>query len=101
MRLIFCVPGFAIKEKETGNVTSPAITNGSPVANSSSVRATTPSTEFSIGTRAKSALPSRTAMRAAVTFEYGISESDADVIFLSAASVKVPTGPRYAYVLTG
>jgi len=40
-------------------------------------------------------------MRAAVTFEYGISESDADVIFLSAASVKVPTGPRYAYVLTG
>jgi hypothetical protein len=42
-----------INAKETGKVTSPTIAKGSPVASSSSVRATTPSTEFSIGTKAK------------------------------------------------
>ena len=61
-------PAFVIKAKVTGKVTSPATTSGSPVASSSKVRATTPSTEFSIGTRAKSAAPLRTASRAAVTF---------------------------------
>jgi hypothetical protein len=73
---------------------SPAIVNGSPVASSSSVRATTPSTEFSIGTSANWASPERTALRAAVTFAYGIKTSESQVIFFSAASVKVPTGPK-------
>ena len=53
-----------------------------------------------IGTKAKCALPTRTASRAAVTFAYGISESLDEVIFLRAASVNVPLGPKYAYVLT-
>ena len=89
-----------ISAKDTGSVTSPTIDKGVPVASSSSVRATTPSTEFSIGTKAKCALPTRTASKAAVTFAYGIRESFEEVIFLRAASVNVPLGPRYAYVLT-
>ena len=97
---ISVVPCFTIKAKETGKVTSATIVSASPVASSSSVRATTPSTEFSIGTRAKCAFPSRTELRAAVTFAYGLSESFAEVIFFSAASVKVPFGPKYPYVPT-
>ncbi|CAB5052226.1 unannotated protein [freshwater metagenome] len=57
-----------ISANETGKVTSPTINSGVPVASSSRVRATTPSTEFSIGTSAKWALPTRTASKAAVTF---------------------------------
>ena len=67
MRLIVVAPGLVINAKVTGKVTSPAIVSGSPIANSSRVRATTPSTEFSIGTKAKSASPLRTASSAAVT----------------------------------
>ncbi|CAB4958455.1 unannotated protein [freshwater metagenome] len=94
MRLISVVPGLAISAKVTGKVTSPAIVNGSPVASSSRVRATTPSTEFSIGTSANCASPERTALSAAVTFAYGIFTSVSQVILFSAASVKVPTGPK-------
>jgi hypothetical protein len=36
-----------------------------------------------------------------VTFAYGMRVSVLFVIFLRAASVKVPTGPKYAYVLIG
>ena len=69
MRLISdgLVPGSVIKTKETGSVVSAQTTSGSPTASSSKVRATTPSTEFSIGTSAFSAAPVRTALSAAVT----------------------------------
>jgi hypothetical protein len=71
MDLIVRSPNLVISEKLTDNVVSPKTTNGSPIASSSRVLATTPSTEFSIGTSARSHVPFRTALSAAVTFAYG------------------------------
>jgi hypothetical protein len=92
--------GRTISANETGRVVSATITSASPVASSSRVRATTPSTEFSMGTSALSAAPLRTASRVAVTFAHAMSSSAGVVICFRAASVKVPEGPRYAYLLT-
>ena len=63
------------------------------VARSSSVAVTTPSTELSMGTTARSAAPSRTAARAAwmVGQDSGSAPGSAA---RSAASEKVPSGPR-------
>ena len=43
-------PGLTINAKLTAKILSPIIKSGSPLASSSKVLATTPSTEFSIGT---------------------------------------------------
>ena len=72
-----------------------------PVARLSSVGSTVPSIEFSIGTQAKSAEPARTAASAAGVLSIGCGVTSpppgitpAAAIFSSAASVKVPSGPR-------
>ena len=68
-----------------------------PAASSSRVALTAPSTELSIGTIARSAAPARTASSAAGMLAQGIASSGADGSnSASAASVKVPAGPRYA-----
>ncbi len=68
-----------------------------PAESSSRVAATAPSTEFSIGTMARSAAPPRTASSVAGMLAHGIAPSSADGSnSASAASVKVPSGPRYA-----
>ena len=89
------VPGRASRAKLTGSTISRTICNGSPVASSSSVVGTEPSTEFSIGTTALSHSPRRTASRAAATEACGCrSARDAAGRVLSAASANVPAGPR-------
>jgi hypothetical protein len=71
------------------------ITSGSPVANSSNVDATEPSTEFSSGTTAASASPLRTASIAAGTVGSGCgTPRDAAGSVRSAASANDPCGPR-------
>ena len=59
----------ASSANRTGSTTSRTTCSGSPCASSSSVVATDPSTEFSIGTIAPSASPARTASSAAGTDE--------------------------------
>ncbi len=62
---------------------------------SSLVVVTAPSTEFSIATIAPAALPARTASSAADTDATGVnSRVPASGRVRSAASVKVPAGPR-------
>ena len=71
------------------------ITSGSPSASPSIVAGTEPSTEFSSGTSAASASPDRTAARAAATLGWGYrAPSEEATALLSAASAKVPSGPR-------
>ena len=66
-----------------------------PVANSSRVPVTAPSTEFSKGTTAPSAEPSRTAAKASATVSTGMrSASRLCGRLRSAVSAKVPSGPR-------
>jgi hypothetical protein len=89
------VPGRTSRANATGSTTSRVMTSGSPVASSSRVALTEPSTEFSNGTIAASASPSRTASRVAGTVGYGSSSARAAAgSERSAASVKVPCGPR-------
>jgi hypothetical protein len=64
--------------------------------------------EFSIGTQAKSATPARTASSAAGVLSVGSGSTStppgtiaAAAIFSSAASLKVPSGPRKAMRATG
>ena len=89
------MPGRTSSENATGTVISARIISGSPCASSSSVTGTDPSTEFSIGTTARSASPARTASSATVTVEHGTSSASAvPGSDRSACSVKVPAGPR-------
>ena len=89
------VPGRAISANDTGSSTSRVTIRRSPTASSSRVAETEPSTEFSIGTRAWSASPRRTASSAAVTLTCGCrSPFAAAGRVRSAASAKVPSGPR-------
>ena len=69
------------------------MTRSFPAARSSRVAVTTPSTELSIGTTARSAVPVRTAASAAwmVGHESGSAPGSTA---RSAASEKVPSGPR-------
>ena len=71
------------------------ITSGSPDASSSKVCETEPSTLFSSGTKAASTSPLRTASKTAVTVSNGIKCASLAVASCkSAASVKVPRGPK-------
>ena len=71
------------------------IRSSCPVAIASRVAVTPPSTEFSIGTMAASAEPSRTLSSAVLTLDDGMrTASAAPGTCISAASVKVPAGPR-------
>jgi hypothetical protein len=89
------VPGAAIRANEIGSSTSRVTISGSPLASSSSVAATGPSTELSIGTMAPSASPRRTASSAAATVCCGWRSAFAAAgIERSADSVNVPSGPR-------
>ena len=66
-----------------------------PVASSSRVALTAPSTEFSIGTIARSAAPSRTASTVACTVGHAMAPPRAAGSNAArAASVNVPSGPR-------
>ena len=89
------VPGRASSESRTGTSISRAMCSGSPVANSSRVPVTAPSTEFSKGTTAPSTEPSRTAAKASATVSTGMrSASRLSARLRSAISAKVPSGPR-------
>ena len=71
------------------------IRSSCPLAMASRVAVTPPSTEFSMGTMAASAEPSRTMSSAALTLEAGTRVAcAAPGTCISAASVKVPSGPR-------
>ena len=92
-------PGRVTMLNATSNVCSAKICNGDPVARPSSVGNTDPSIEFSIGTQAKSATPSRTACSAAAGLSWGngsiLPGTAPDPVSASrAASVNVPSGPR-------
>ena len=65
------VPGRASSANETGSATSRVTMSGSPVASSSRVAVTAPSTEFSIGTIAAVTSPRRTPSSADGTVGYG------------------------------
>ena len=69
------------------------------MASSSRVAVTAPSTEFSMGTMPRSAAPLRTASRVAWMLTHGRAWPAAAAASKAsrAASVKVPSGPRYAY----
>ena len=89
------MPGLATSTKLIGTSASRRIRSSWPVAMASRVAVTPPSTEFSIGTMAASAEPSRTMSRAVFTFDDGIRMAPAaSGTCISAASVKVPSGPR-------
>ena len=88
-------PGRATSTKLIGTRASRRIRSSWPVAIASRVAVTPPSTEFSIGTIAASAEPSRTLSSAVLTFEDGMRmASAAPGTCINAASVKVPSGPR-------
>ena len=92
------VPGRVSSANATGSGTSALITRSRPVASSSRVAVTAPSTEFSMGTMPRSADPLRTAASVAWMVTQGIAWPAAPGSKASsAASVKVPSGPRYAY----
>ena len=59
--------------KATSSVSSAKICSGVPIARPSSVGMIEPSIEFSIGTQANSAAPSRTASSAAIVLSTGSS----------------------------
>ena len=61
------VPGAATRENVTGRTASPMTVRGAPLASSSRVWATAPSTEFSTGTMDAETSPSRTPAMAAAT----------------------------------
>jgi hypothetical protein len=85
----------AASTNSTGSTTSRVMIRGLPVASSSSVTGTAPPTEFSSGTSAASASPLRTASSASGTLRAGVRRPrSAAGMVRSAASVKVPSGPR-------
>lgn len=95
-------------EKATSRVISAKICSGSPASSASMVGSTEPSMEFSSGTQAKSASPLRIAASAAGVLSTGTGStvgapgiSPAAAIWISAASVNVPRGPRYPMRATG
>jgi hypothetical protein len=89
------VCGRAAKTKSTGITTSRVMTSGSPSTISSRVMPTAPPTEFSHGTRAASASPSRTASSASGTLRTGVRiPLTAAGMVISACSVNVLSGPR-------
>ena len=89
------VPGLTSRANSTGTITSALMTSGVPLASSSSVALTPPSTELSIGTTARSAAPVLTASSAAAIVGYGTgSNSPVLCSALTACSQKVPRGPR-------
>ena len=89
------VPGRASSANATGSGTSAQITRSRAVGSSSRVAVTAPSTEFSMGTMARSAAPLRTASRVAWMLTQGIACPAAALSKASsAASVNVPSGPR-------
>ena len=95
------IPGRVTMLKATSRVSSAKICSGDPPARLSSVGSTVPSMEFSIGTQAKSAAPVRTASSAAGVLSVGSGPTSAPpgtmtpaTILSSAASLKVPSGPR-------
>jgi hypothetical protein len=78
-----------------GTSTSRRSTSARPVASVSRVAVTPPSTEFSIGTTAKSARSARTVSSAETTSICGrYCASSGPATCRSAASVNVPAGPR-------
>ena len=82
-----------------GTSASRMIRSSWPDAMASSVAVTPPSTEFSMGTMAASADPSRTLSSAVLTLEEGMRTAwTAPGTCISAASVNVPSGPRKVYV---
>ncbi|PQM44438.1 hypothetical protein C1Y40_05405 [Mycobacterium talmoniae] len=94
-------PGLVTIENTTSSVVSANTCSGEPIARLSRVGSTPPSIEFSIGTHAYSAAPSRTASRAAGVLSIGTGRTESEpgtkpaaVSCVSAASVKVPSGPR-------
>src|SRR5664280_1246141 len=89
------VPGRTSRAKRIASNTSQRTCSGSPVASSSRVAETAPSMEFSSATTAPSTSPARTASSAAATVACGSSSASAATGRVrSAASVKVPAGPR-------
>ena len=87
------VPGLASSANAMGICSSARMTRPFPVARSSRVAVTTPSTELSIGTTARSAVPSRTAARAAWMVGQDSGSAPGSTA-RSAASENVPSGPR-------
>ena len=89
------VPGRAIRAKRTGRATSSTMTRRLPLASSSRVTDTEPSTEFSMGMRAQSTSSARTASIAACTDIAGTCSASAEAgIDSSAASQNVPARPE-------
>ena len=89
------VPGRASSAKAIGSCSSAWICRSPPAVRSSRVAVTTPSTELSIGTTARSAVPARTAASAAWMVGQGSGwAAEAASSARKAASVKVPSGPR-------
>jgi hypothetical protein len=86
------VPGLASSANAMGTCSSAMMTR-LPVARSSRVAVTTPSTELSIGTTARSAVPSRTAASAAWMVGQDSGSAPGSTA-RSAASENVPSGPR-------
>ncbi len=86
-------PGAASTAKWIGNSASATATTGSSPASPSSVAVTGPSTEFSTGTHAHAAVPSRTAASAAVIVSTG-TRSPPGASARAACSVNVPCGPK-------
>ena len=93
------VPSRAIRQCRIGSTTSREIrTSAASPARVSSVAFTDPSSEFSIGTTARSTSRLWTAMTVSYTVGYGSSFTDAPAgaDARSASSVNVPAGPRKA-----
>ena len=90
-------PGRPTSTKLMGTCTSARICSVSPRAISSTVAETPPSTEFSMGTTARSTSPLRSAATALSTEPADTNSASAGSATLRrAASVKVPAGPRKA-----
>jgi hypothetical protein len=89
------IPGRASRAKATGSSISARMIRSDPVASSSRVAVTAPSTEFSMGTMARSATPARTVSSVAWMVTHGMASTSCPLVKASsAASVNVPSGPR-------
>ncbi len=83
------------RANSTGTITSALMTSGGPVTNSSRVALTPPSTELSIGTTARCAVPECTASSvAAIDAHATASRSPPGCSAATACSQNVPRGPR-------
>lgn len=89
------VPRFATSTKRTGTRYSPMICRPGIVANASCATVTPPSTEFSMAIIAASLAPVMTSFKASPMFATGAHSCPcASGTWRSAASVKVPAGPK-------